>query len=421
MNAGDVSGVSTSGGNGVIASGIYSRMGRVIVKDTARLSISLTGEGAMHAAGIMNGSRGFYFTTSKPVLIDLTHISVTGKVGVSNYPGYTAGLDVNNPDASTVSELTAIENCPALIIKADYVFHSPTGSTLTNPSVSGYTYNKIAGQYTNTHTYTRSGLKSVEDLTVSMTPPSDNRYWGGHVVPTVVVKNGSTTLEEMSDYVVLYDPNNINPGQIKVFIEGMGSYAGIRQVGTFTIAERFSDVNPSTDHYKDILWMYANGITTGFPNGTFKPYDTIKRCDMAAFLYRMAGSPDFTPSEAQKNAFNDVTSATDHAKEIWWLASKGISTGFPDGGFHPYDPVSRCDMAAFLYRLADIETFNPSSTLVESFSDVTLSTYHAKEIWWLAAEGVSTGFPDGTFRPYNYITRCDMAAFLHRMEEYGLV
>ena len=77
------------------------------------------------------------------------------------------------------------------------------------------------------------------------------------------------------------------------------------------------------------------------------------RCDMAAFLYRLAGSPVFEPSTAGRARFSDVTAATPHAKEIWWLAHTRISTGFDDGTFRPYSSVARCDMAAFLRRMND--------------------------------------------------------------------
>ncbi|NEG72867.1 S-layer protein, partial [Bifidobacterium ramosum] len=48
----------------------------------------------------------------------------------------------------------------------------------------------------------------------------------------------------------------------------------------------------------------------------------MKRQDMAAFLYRLAGSPAFDESKAG-NPFRDVTSRTPHYKEILWLASTG--------------------------------------------------------------------------------------------------
>ncbi len=185
-------------------------------------------------------------------------------------------------------------------------------------------------------------------------------------------------------------------------------------------AEPFTDVDSETPHYEDIVWMADNGISTGFEDGTFRPYDDIARCDMAAFLYRLAGSPAFTPTVADKAKFNDVDSDTPHATEIWWLASVGISTGFEDHTFRPYDPVARCDMAAFLYRLSGSPAYTPTEADKTPFSDVDSETPHANEIWWLESAGIATGFEDGTFRPYDSVARCDMAAFLHRVYDKGV-
>ena len=123
----------------------------------------------------------------------------------------------------------------------------------------------------------------------------------------------------------------------------------------------FSDVNQSTPHYEDILWLASAKISTGFPDGTFRPYASIARCDMAAFLRRLAVSmgveeaKSWNPSSSDWAAFSDVSGSTPHAEDILWLASTKISTGFPDGTFRPYASIARCDMAAFLYRLNGLE------------------------------------------------------------------
>src|SRR5690606_7552372 len=51
-------------------------------------------------------------------------------------------------------------------------------------------------------------------------------------------------------------------------------------------------------------------------------------------------------------AFVDIVPTTQFAPEIAWLASSGVTTGYPDGGFHPLGRVNRDAMAAFLYRFA---------------------------------------------------------------------
>lgn len=115
-----------------------------------------------------------------------------------------------------------------------------------------------------------------------------------------------------------------------------------------------SQIKSNVNHADDVYWLAANGITTGFSDGTFRGTQSVIRQDMAAFLYRAAGSPDYTPSAADKSRFKDVSEHTPHAKEIWWCASNGISTGWDDGTFRPTNTVLRQDMAAFLIRLLEL-------------------------------------------------------------------
>lgn len=93
--------------------------------------------------------------------------------------------------------------------------------------------------------------------------------------------------------------------------------------------------------------------------------------------------------------------------------------------FRPYAEVARCDMAAFLYRLAGSPAFEPTAKQRAAFSDVDENTPHAKEVWWLVAQGILAGWDEAdgtmTFRLYETVKRASMAAFLHRMDEKGLV
>ena len=183
----------------------------------------------------------------------------------------------------------------------------------------------------------------------------------------------------------------------------------------------FTDTTADTPHMEDIQWLAQSGISKGFPDGTFRPYASMARCDMAAFLYRLAGEPAFEPTAEDKAAFPDVTDKTDHAKEIWWMASQGIAKGFPDGTFKPYGTIVRQDMAAFLHRMSDVTEGNGAAV---DFSDVNDTTPHAEDIAWMAKTGVSEGWKNDNgveFRGMADVARCDMAAFLHRMETKDLL
>ncbi|MEV8139739.1 S-layer homology domain-containing protein, partial [Pseudarthrobacter oxydans] len=120
----------------------------------------------------------------------------------------------------------------------------------------------------------------------------------------------------------------------------------------------FTDIATNHAFYKEITWLAATGISNGWtePDGTktYRPTLAVSREAMAAFMYRLAGSPAYVPSAT--SPFTDI--ATNHAfyKEITWLAANGISNGWtePDGTktYRPTLAVSREAMAAFMYRLS---------------------------------------------------------------------
>ncbi len=110
--------------------------------------------------------------------------------------------------------------------------------------------------------------------------------------------------------------------------------------------------------------------------------------------------------------FPDVKAGDPFYSEITWLAEQGITTGFSDGTFRPAASIERQAMAAFLYRFAGEPEF--TAPAVSPFKDVRTTDPFYKEITWLADAGVTKGFGDGTYRSIAPIERQAMAAFLYR-------
>ncbi|QIM19663.1 S-layer homology domain-containing protein [Leucobacter coleopterorum] len=174
-----------------------------------------------------------------------------------------------------------------------------------------------------------------------------------------------------------------------------------------------TDVPKTHRFYTEITWLVNRGITTGYADGTFRPSEDLDRGAMAAFLYRMSGKPAFTPPAT--SPFTDVPKTHKFYKEITWMKAKGITSGYADGTFKPLDNVSRSAMSAFLYRFNGKPAFTPPST--SPFSDVPKTHQFYKEITWMKAKGISTGNADGTFAPSSAVTREAMAAFLYRYDQ----
>lgn len=179
----------------------------------------------------------------------------------------------------------------------------------------------------------------------------------------------------------------------------------------------FTDV--ANDPFKaEIGWMKDKGLANGWAqlDGTakFNPEWDVQRAAQVAFLYRLSGSPEVELPE--HSPFIDVDESNPFYKEIIWAFQNDIVTGwqYDDGSraFKPWQPVERNATAAWFYRLAGSPEFQAPAT--PSFRDVHPSHPFYKEIEWMKANKITTGWPDGTFRPNEHTHRNAVAAFVYR-------
>jgi hypothetical protein len=163
-----------------------------------------------------------------------------------------------------------------------------------------------------------------------------------------------------------------------------------------------------------IIAIYNAHVTTGYGDGRYGPEDNVSREQMAAFIVRaVEGEPsaDYCDSGTP---FPDVTPDMWSCKYIKRLKELGITTGYQDGTYRPYDLVPREQMAAFLVRAAEGE---PPENYCDSgslFPDVTPDMWSCRYIKRLKELNITTGYQDGTYGPDDYVTRAQMAAFLAR-------
>ncbi len=164
----------------------------------------------------------------------------------------------------------------------------------------------------------------------------------------------------------------------------------------------------------DIEWLAAQGITKGCnppTNNLFCPDSFVTRGQMAAFLNRALALPAGTG-----NPFTDDNGSIFEA-DIEAIEAAGITLGCNPPANTKYCPdglVTRAQMAAFLVRALDL----PPGP--EKFGDDNGSIFEA-DIEALAAAGITLGCnppANNLFCPDNFVTRAQMAAFLHRAEPH---
>ena len=207
---------------------------------------------------------------------------------------------------------------------------------------------------------------------------------------------------------------NSQPGvyPITVSWNGNSNYEAVLTDGSYVIKEKtqrdlFDDVtDPSEFFYDYVYWAKDNGIVTGYPDNTFRPYAFCHRAAVVTFLWRLAGRPDYGITDA----FPDMTGNSDFDHAITWAAAEGITTGYKDGTFRPWASCHKAAIVTFIWRYVG----RPEPTSMASFSDMTGNDDFNKAISWAAEKGITTGYDDGTFRPWNPCLRLAVVSFLYR-------
>jgi Leucine-rich repeat (LRR) protein len=189
-----------------------------------------------------------------------------------------------------------------------------------------------------------------------------------------------------------------------VFVFVLGLFAP----NTGQAAGEFKDVSPNYTFYNEVLYLSSQEIIYGFSDGTFKPNDTVTRAQAAIMIGRAL---DLNGNQ-RDTTFRDVTSNVTGSGYIAAAVEKGIISGFSDGTYRPYQPVSRGQMAIFLNR-----AFTLSIGQTNSFSDISSNMAAYQSILNVSANGIASGYSDGTYRPDLAVTRGQFSAFMARTLE----
>ncbi|MGI6145014.1 MAG: S-layer homology domain-containing protein [Peptococcia bacterium] len=89
-----------------------------------------------------------------------------------------------------------------------------------------------------------------------------------------------------------------------------------------------------------------------------------------------------------------------------WLR-QNLVAGYPDGSFKPDQSITRAEFVAIVNRV-----FNYTQKAVVQFTDLSPEEWYIDDLAKAVAAGYINGYPDGTFRPEQTITRQEVAAIL---------
>ena len=155
-----------------------------------------------------------------------------------------------------------------------------------------------------------------------------------------------------------------------------------------------------TNHYAYII---------GYPEGDVRPQNDISRDEVATIFFRMLTDDSRNEFWMITNPYTDVPADMWSNNAISTMSNAKILTGDPDGKFRPADSITRGEFAAIAARFSSKE-YNGENM----FTDI-IGHWSEEYINRAAQEGWISGYPDGSFKPDQYITRAEAMTLVNNI------
>lgn len=155
---------------------------------------------------------------------------------------------------------------------------------------------------------------------------------------------------------------------------------------------------------------YTKPYASGYDDGSFAPNNNITRGELAAMIARLSYGDDL-PDGMYEASFPDVDDDAWFNKYIGYLEDKDVLSGYEDGTFRPMNTITRGEISAVIARAQKYDLL----TYAGSFADVDDSDWAKDYIETLAVKNIVTGYEDGTFGPYSPLTRAEAVAIINRV------
>ncbi len=167
----------------------------------------------------------------------------------------------------------------------------------------------------------------------------------------------------------------------------------------------------------DIYWTYEQvgyigtmGIIKGYPDGNFKPEGNITRAEMSTLLIRTQEGGDEKVPETTLVIFPDVPLKHWAARYVNLAYTSKIVKGYPDGTFKPKNNITRAEGVTMIARFSNVTP----EVYTDEFVDVTSRHWAAKTIAGAYKAGMLEYLRAMPFEPSRKLTRAESVELLYR-------
>ncbi len=220
-----------------------------------------------------------------------------------------------------------------------------------------------------------------------------------------ILRDNQPDLRQETKLSLISAGNQLNPAQV----EGEVSFVATKVTSSLGPGN-FRDVS---GHWAEtfIERLVDRGSISGFPDGTFRPQNSLTRAEYAALI---ANSFDLPRKVGAGTWLKDVQSNFWAINAIQKAAAMGFISGFPDGTFRPQNNLTRIQAIVSLVSGLGLVGGNPN--LLLSYSDrAAIPSYATNALATATQRGLVVNYPQSSrLEPMRDITRAEVAALIYQ-------
>jgi len=174
-------------------------------------------------------------------------------------------------------------------------------------------------------------------------------------------------------------------------------------------ARLFNDVSETNEYYTALSYLFEKGTVQGYPDGSFKPSNTVSRVEGLKFIFSGLDQEVKTGLTAR---FADTSNSEWYSNYLATAYSLGVVQGYADGNFRPAQGVNRVEFLKMLFSTVDL-SIDPV-VIEDPYEDVNNLSWYAPYVQYAKEKNI---FPvkGSYFNPGDPMSRIEVAEVIYRM------
>jgi len=204
--------------------------------------------------------------------------------------------------------------------------------------------------------------------------------------------------------VSVLNPKDSNPIQFAIKTDNIIKESAVIHPGIF------ADISSVHPHFQAIKFLKNEGVIEGYPDGSFKPGNSVSRVEVLKFI--LEGIEADISKAPTKLKFSDVDAAQWYGGYLQTATNLGIIDGYPDGSFKPLDKVNKAEFVKMLIEAMNIDVDPEIGEL--PFIDVGEDQWYAKYAQFAYKKNI-IDTDENRFWPRKQMTREEVAEAMYRV------